>query len=209
MANNVKNAEADVMVEAKGKLELFFDKYGNKILWALVIVGIIVCGFFVFRSMAERRAEAKNEAASVALAAAVTAEDFAAVVADFEGSDVANNAAYMAGAEYLKAGDLVNAKKYLEMYVNGEGAAAELINAQVYGLRGDIAVEENDLQSAVELFKKAASASDDSYSFITFNEKLALVYAAMGDEAASVECYKNIVKEYPATERQYQRFIKE
>ena len=95
------------------------------------------------------------------------------------------------------------------MYVDGEGAAAELINAQVYGLRGDIAVEENDLQSAVELFKKAAAASDDSYSFITYNEKLALVYAAMGDEAASVECYKNIVKEYPATERQYQRFIKE
>ena len=117
MANNVKNAEADVMVEAKGKLELFFDKYGNKILWTLVIVGIIVCGFFVFRSMAERRAEAKNEAASVALAAAVTAEDFAAVVADFEGSDVANNAAYMAGAEYLKAGDLVNAKKQNPNYL--------------------------------------------------------------------------------------------
>lgn len=209
MANNVKNAEADVMVEAKGKLELFFDKYGNKILWALVIVGIIVCAFFVFRSIADRRAEAKNEAASVALAAATTAEEYAAVVADFEGTAVANNAAYMAGADYLKAGDLVNAKKYLETYVDGEGDAAEIINAAVYALRGDIAVEENDLQSAVELFKKAIAASDDSYSAITYGEKLAMIYAAMGDEAASIECYKNIVKEYPATKAQYERFIKE
>lgn len=209
MANNVKNTETDVMVEAKGKLELFFDKYGNKILWTLVIAGIIVCAFIVFRNIAERRAETKNEAASVALAAAVTAEDFAQVVADFDGTDVANNAAYMAGADYLKAGDLVNAKKYLEMYKDGEGAAAELINAAVYGLRGDVAVEENDLQSAVELFKKAIAASDDSYSFMTYNEKLALVYAAMGDETAAEECYKAIVKEYPASERQYQRFIKE
>ena len=209
MANNVKNAEADVMVEAKGKLELFFDKYGNKILWTLVIVGIIVCAFIVFRNVAERRAEAKNEAASVALTAATTAEEIAQVVADFDGTAVANNAAYMAGADYLKAGDLVNAKKYLEMYKDGKGAAAELINAAVYGLRGDIAVEENDLQTAAELFKKAVAASDDSYSFMTYNEKLALVYTAMGDEAAAEECYKAIVKEYPSSERQYQRFIKE
>ena len=39
MANKVQNPETDIMVETKGKLELFFDKNGNKLLWGLIIVG--------------------------------------------------------------------------------------------------------------------------------------------------------------------------
>ena len=213
MANKVQQPENDLMVETKGKLELFFDKYGNKLLVVLACITIVaVCGFVIY-NISHNRGEKREAIAGAALAnvinAAGSAEEFAAIVEEYSNTQVANTAAYMAGASYLEAGDLENAKLYLAKYENVGGAAGEILNALVYSLRGDIAVEENDLQSAVELFKKAASASDDSYSFITYNERLALVYAAMGDEAASVECYKNIVKEYPATERQYQRFIKE
>ena len=213
MANKVQTPENDLMVETKGKLETFFDNYGNKILWTLIGITIAAVAVYLVLGIMNNSTEKKENAAQAALTVALTTEAeveaYTAIVAEYEGTKAANTAAYMAGAEYLNAGDLENAKAYLAKYTDAEGAAGEVINSLVYTLRGDIAVEENDLQSAVELFKKAASASDDSYSFITFNEKLALVYAAMGDEAASVECYKNIVKEYPATERQYQRFIKE
>ena len=41
MANKVQMPENDLMVETKGKLELFFDKYGNKLLWTLACVTVI------------------------------------------------------------------------------------------------------------------------------------------------------------------------
>ena len=31
MANKVQESQTDLMVETKGKLELFFDNYGNKL----------------------------------------------------------------------------------------------------------------------------------------------------------------------------------
>jgi tetratricopeptide (TPR) repeat protein len=72
-----------------------------------------------------------------------------------------------------------------------------MLNAATYGLRGDIAVAEDDLQAAVENFKKAVAASDDEHSFITYSEKLARVYNALGDNQAAMQCYKDIVAKYP------------
>lgn len=209
MANKVQNPEADVMVEAKGKLELFFEKWGNKLLYALVIVAVVVGAFFAYKSYAERREAKKNEAASMALSLATTAETYAQVAADYEGVAAANTAAYLAGAEYLKAGDLENGAKYLEMYEDGEGAAAEMINAAVYGLRGDVAVEKSEYEAAVELYKKAVAASEDAFTHTTYMHKMALVYEAMGDDAQAQQCYKDIVAKYPQTKIQYERYIKE
>lgn len=209
MANKVQNTEADVMVEAKGKLELFFDKWGNKILYALVVIGVVIGAFFIVRNFIDRKHEGKEQAASVAMANAATAEAYAAVADDYAGTAAGNTSAYMAGAEYLKAGDLANAQKYLEMYKDTEGAAGELINAQAYGLRGDLAVEQNDLQSALAMFAKAVEASDDAFTYATFMHKSALVHQAMGNDAEAQQCYKDIVAKYPQTESQYGRYIKE
>ena len=49
MTNNVQTPENDLMVETKGKLELFFDKNGNKLLWTLIIVGLALSAFFIFK----------------------------------------------------------------------------------------------------------------------------------------------------------------
>jgi len=89
-----------------------------------------------------------------------------------------------------------------------EGAAGEMINAMVLGLKGDIAVEKNELQAAAENFAKAVAASDDEHTFVTYSKKLALVYEAMGDNAKAQECYKEIVKKYPAQERAMAKFIR-
>ena len=48
-----------------------------------------------------------------------------------------------------------------------------MLNAKVLGLRGDVAVEKNDLQTAAELFAQAAAASDDEHTFVTYTKKLA------------------------------------
>ena len=185
MANKVQNPETDIMVETKGKLELFFDNYGNKVLKALVGITLVAVAIFVVVGIMNNSAEKKENAAQAALTVALTTEAeveaYVAIANDYAGTKAANTAVYMAGAEYLEAGDLENAKAYLAKYENAEGAAGEIINALVYTLRGDIAVEENDLQSAADLFNKAIEASDDEFTYENNARKLALVYGAMGD----------------------------
>jgi tetratricopeptide (TPR) repeat protein len=213
MANKVQTPENDLMVETKGKLETFFDNYGNKILWTLIGITIAAVAVYLVLGIMNNSTEKKENAAQAALTVALTTEAeveaYTAIVAEYEGTKAANTAAYMAGAEYLNAGDLENAKAYLAKYTDAEGAAGEVINSLVYTLRGDIAVEENDLQSAAELFTKAIEISNNQFTYETITRKLALVYAAMGDNDKVTELYKALVAKYPNLKFQYTKYIVE
>lgn len=213
MANKVQNPETDLMVETKGKLEVFFDKYGSKLLKALLAVTIIAVGAFVWFSYSESSTAENEQAAELALTNAINgmgdAESFVAVYNEYQDTKAGNTAAYMAGAAYLEANDLANAKTYLSKYENVEGEAGEIINALVYTLRGDIAVEENDLNTAIELYTSALNASDDFYSYSNAVEKLAVVYSAMGEAEKVQELYVALVAKYPAQADNYTKFIRE
>lgn len=213
MANKVQNPENDLMVETKGKLETFFDNYGNKLLWGLVAVTVIAVAIYLVVSITNSSTEKRENTAQAALTVALTTEagveEYVAIVEEYNGTKAANTATYMAGAEYLKAGDLANAKSYLEKYADAEGAAGEVINGLVLTLRGDIAVEENDLQTAADLYNKAIEASDDIYTYENNARKLALVYVAMGDVAKAQQTYKAIVEKYPELKSKYAKYIAE
>lgn len=212
MTNNVKTPETDLMVETKGKLELFFDKNGNKILWALIIVGFALSAFFIFKNFNDSRKARKEEAASVVLnnelTGAQSVEGYDKLQEEYADTEAANTASFLAAAAALQAGDIEKAEAELANYEAKEGAAGEMLNAKVLGLRGDIAVEKNDLQSAADLFAKAAEASNDEHTFVTYSKKLALVYEAMGDAAKAQECYKAIVAKYPSQERAMAKMIR-
>ena len=212
MTNNVHTPENDIMVETKGKLELFFDKNGNKLLWALIIVGLALSAFFIFKNVRDNRNLAKEQAASVAVAAelggANSIEGFDKIQVEYKGTEAANSAAFLAAAVALQAGDIEKAEAELAAYAPAKGAAGEMLNAKVLGLKGDIAVEKNDLQTAAERFAEAAVASNDEHTFVTYTKKLALVYEAMGDQAKAQECYKSIVAKYPSQEMQMAKFIR-
>lgn len=211
MANKVQMPENDLMVETKGKLELFFDKYGSKLLKGLMCVTLIAVAIFAWVSISANSDLKRENAAQAALTVALTTESdaaaFEAIVNEYEGSKAANTAAYIAGAEYLKAGDIANAKASLAKYADVEGAAGEVINALVYTLRGDVAVEENDLQTAADLYRKAIAANDEVSSVAAATRKLALVLEAMGDKAAAMEAYKALVEKYPDLKAQYAKYI--
>ena len=213
MANKVQNPEHDLMVETKGKLETFFDNYGNKILWTLIGITITAVAVYLVLSFMNSSNQKKENTAQAALTVALTTEAdvaaYVAIVDEYAGTKAANTAAYMAGAEYLQAGDLENAKAYLAKYTNAEGAAGEIINALVYTFRGDIAVEENDLQSAADLFNKAIEASNDEFTYENNARKLALVYGAMGDNDKVQEVYKNLIAKYPDLKMTYTKYLAE
>ena len=213
MTNKVQTPENDLMVETKGKLEVFFDKYGDKLLKAVIGIAIAAVVIFVAISVIKSGSQKKEQAAQAALTVALTSDAevaaFEAIVAEYEGTAAANTAVYVAGAELLKAGDVEAAKAMLANYKDAKGVAAEVINGLVYTLRGDIAVEENDLAGAAQLFAEALAASADVQTWETNSAKLALVYAAMGDEAKAQETYKALVARFPQLKQKYTKYIAE
>lgn len=213
MTNKVQNPENDLMVETKGKLEVFFEKYGDKLLKTVIGVAIAAVVVFFAVNMINGSSEEKEQAAQAALTVALTTdaevEAYQAIIAEYAGTAAANTAAYVAGAELLKAGDIEGAKAMLESYKNGEGTAAEVINALVYSLRGDIAVEQNDLQTAANLFAEAIAASADIQNWETNSTKLALVYTAMGDVVKAEETYEALVARFPELKQKYVKYIAE
>ena len=213
MTNKVQTPENDLMVETKGKLEIFFDKYGDKLLKAVIGIAIATVVIFLAISLAKGSTQKKEQTAQAALTVALTSDAevgaYVDIAAMYEGTAAANTAVYVAGAEMLKAGDVEGAKSMLAKYDDGKGVAAEVINGLVYTLRGDIAVEENDLQSAADLYAKALAASADVQTWETNSTKLALVYVAMGDVAKSQETYKALVARFPELKQKYTKYIAE
>ena len=96
MANKVHESQTDLMVETKGKLELFFDNYGNKILWGLIGVALVAVAVFVAISIVDGAKQKKEDAAQAALTVAITTdaevEAYVAVVEQYEGTNAANTA---------------------------------------------------------------------------------------------------------------------
>ncbi len=213
MTNKVQNPENDLMVETKGKLEIFFEKYGDKLLKIVIGAAIAAVVIFFAFNMINGKSQKNEYAAQAALTVALTSdaevEAYQAIITEYEGTAAANTATYIVGAELLKAGDVEGAKAMLEAYKDAEGAAAEVINGLVYSLRGDIAVEQNDLQSAADLFAKAIASSADIQNWETNSTKLALVYTAMGDVAKSQETYKALVARFPELKQKYSKYIAE
>ena len=110
-----------------------------------------------------------------------------------------NLAKHYAGICYLKAGDLENAAKFLARYSPVKGIPGALINAQNYGLQGDIAVEQKDYAKAVKFYDKAVAAADNNLTAPMYLRKAGLAEQAQGNGAKAAAYYEQILTSYPAS----------
>lgn len=223
MTKKVQTPETDILVESKGKVESFFDKYGNKLMWALVAVTIIAVGIFVWHNYSEKKQLANEQEAQVALFGVITeydlsaldvdytvaAESYAALAAKYPEAAAGNVARFMSASAYLHAGELDAAKAAIAKYENAEGNYGKVINTMALTLKGDIAVEEADYQTAANYFAKALKSSSNLDLYASNALKLALVYEAMNDDAKAQEVYNATVAKYPELTTYFAKYIKE
>lgn len=228
MTKRVQTPETDILIESKGKVESFFDKYGNKLMWGLVAVTIVAVGIFIWHNMSakkslahEQEAQVKffevlnnsnvadNSAESFSVDYATTADSYMAIAKQYEDTAAGNTSYFMAASNYLNANDIANAKAALAKFEKVEGDFGKHINAMALALKGDIAVEEKDYQSAAANFEEALAASQNADIFGQNTYKLALVYEAMGEEAKAQKLYKDAVTKYPELAIKYGKYIKE
>lgn len=221
MTKKAQTPETDILVESKGKIETFFDKYGNKLMWGLVAVTVIAVGIFIWHNYAENKeAQLNNEAQTKFIEVqnenpvgfttnyAEAAAAYLAVANEYEDAAVSQISYFMAASAYLQANDLANAKAAIEKFSKVEGEFGEHINAMALTLKGDIAVEEKDYQSAAKHFEKALAASTNSDIYGQNALKLGLTYEAMGNDDKAQEVYKKAVDKYSTLASKFSKYIK-
>ena len=200
-------AEQETLGEAMNRTELFFEKNGR--MMGYIFLGLLVLAALVFGyralivqpridkaaemiSEAQVRFEGENPDFELALLGDANGAGFLDVVDKYASTPSGNLAKHYAGICYLRTGDLENAAKYLAKFSHLKGIPGALINAQNYGLQGDIAVDQQD-------YAKAVKAADNNLTAPMYLRKAGLAEQAMGNAQKAAAFYERILTSYPAS----------
>lgn len=205
-------APEESIENALSKTEKFFEKNAKTLLTALIVVVVIVGGYFGFKYLYSM--PRANKAADMMFVAEqqFAAEDyqlaldgdgnnagFIEVVDKYASTPAGSLAAHYAGVCYMKLGQVDDALQYLTKYRKGKGAAAGIINAQNLGLQGDVYDAKSDYAKSVELYRKAVDVSDNDLTAPYYLAKLGGAYAKLGKIAEAVAAYKTITENYASS----------
>lgn len=207
-------AEPEALGQAMNKTELFFENNGRKVTYvflALLVLGLAIYGYrvLIVQPRAEKASELLAEAQArfneetpdfeLALNGDANGVGFLDVVDQYGSTAAGNLAKHYAGICYLRTGDLENAAAYLKKFKAVKGLAGAVINAQNYGLQGDVAVEQGDYKAAINFFKKAVAAAENNLTAPLYLRKAAMAEQAAGNAEAARKLYKQIMEQYPAS----------
>ena len=209
-----KQNEQEALGTAMNKTEMFFEKNSKSMIIALLALFVLAAAIFGYRQLisqprerkaaemiaqAQYRFESTTPEYQLALEGDANGAGFLEVIEKYGSTPSGNLAKHYAGICYLKAGDLENAAKFLARYSPVKGIPGALINAQNYGLQGDIAVEQKDYAKAVKFYDKAVAAADNNLTAPMYLRKAGLAEQAQGNGAKAAAYYERILTSYPAS----------
>ena len=202
-----------VIEQAIEKTEFFLFRNGKMLLIGLGVLFVVVALFFGIKYMYSVPREQKASALMFAAEQQFARDSFAMALNGYEAADghkagflevidrygstqVGNTANHYAGICYMKLGDYESALKYLSSYTAVKGLAADLVNAQNFGLRGDAYVQLNNLTEAVKMYEKAVNGYTNDLTTPYYLKKLALIYEKQGDNAKALAAYERVKNEF-------------
>lgn len=208
-----EHRDAEESIEsALNQTENFLYNHGKSLLIALAVIVLVIGGFMAYKYIyvagrTEKAAgmifAAEQQFARDSFALALNGDGnyagFLEVIENYGSTPQGNIARHYAGICYLKLGDADNALAQLEKYKVVKGVPAQIINAQNFGLRGDIYANRGDFAKAAELYGKAVEASDNNFTAPTFLKKQGLAYSRLGNRDAALSAFQKIEDFYPAS----------
>ncbi len=200
------------MDNAIGRAEQFIYDNGKSLLTALIVIVLLVGGYFAYKHLYQA-GRARQAAAAMFVAQQNMAQEmyevalngdgnqlgFLDVIGQYGSTPQGNVARHYAGACYVKLGDLDSALDYLEQYKAVDGVPAAIVNAQNLGLRGDIYVQKGDLAKAVEMYARAVKAGEDPFTAPYYLKKMGLACMADNKNAEANDAFQRILDEYPGS----------
>ena len=204
MAKEIKNENAEAVVEAISKTEKFFLENG-KIL-SYICLGVIVACAAVFcwhkfayqpqvaeaqGQMAAAEQTFRTENYEVALNGDGNALGFAQIIDEY-GAKAGKAVYFYAGVCELQLGNWDLAIKYLQSY-NGKDA---ILKARATACIGDAYVGLEEYAKALGYYEKAAAVVDNMFA-ANYLLKAGIVAEKLGENAKALGFYETIKDQYP------------
>jgi len=210
MAKEIKNENAEAVVEAVSKTEKFFQENGKTlsiICAAFLVVCVAAFCWFKFAyqpkvaeaqgQMAYAEQNFRNADYEVALNGDGNTLGFVQIIDEY-GKKAGKAVYFYAGVCELQLGEWEQAIKYLKAY-NGKDT---ILSARAAACIGDAYVGLEDYKTALGYFEKAAAAADNVYT-AGYLLKAGIVAEELGDNAKALEYYNVILDQYPQSMEAY------
>jgi len=188
-----------------------WDKYGKAASYVLLVIVLIVGGFYAYRNLISEpkerqaaeamfRAEEyyRLDSARLALNGDNINAGFLKVISRYGGTKAGQLAGFYAGSCYLKLGDYNNAVKYLKDF----STSVKQLQERAYGLLGDAYSEQGKKEEAAEQYKKAGTYDEKDELFSPeYLFRSGYLYENMGKTQDAIAMYKLIKEKYPTSQR--------
>ncbi len=209
---NQQAAGQESLGQAMNKTELFLERNGRTMSYVILALFLLAALIYGYRAMivapraekaaamiaqAQSRFESETPDYELSLLGDANCAGFLEVIEQFGGTPSGNLAKHYAGICYLRTGDLENAAAYLAKFSPVSGIPGAIINAQNFGLQGDVAVEQQDYAKAVKFYNKAVKASDNNLTAPMYLRKAALAEQALGHAAQAAALLEQLLASYP------------
>jgi tetratricopeptide (TPR) repeat protein len=118
---------------------------------------------------------------------------FLQIISDYKGTKAANLANYYAGVSYLNMGNFDAALSFLSDF-KPSGIVGPVMK---HGALGDTYSELNQMDKAMEQYKKATEASENELLTPYYLKKMAMLHETQNEFDKALELYKRIKSKYP------------
>jgi tetratricopeptide (TPR) repeat protein len=210
MAKEIKNENAEVIVEAVSKTEQFFEKNG-KLLISILAGAVVLCAavFCWYKFVNQpKTVEAQGQMAyaeqnfraadyELALNGDGNALGFVQIIDEY-GAKAGEAVYFYAGVCELHLGNFESAINYLESY-NGDDA---ILAARAAACIGDAYTGLENYGKALTYFEKAAKSADNMFA-AGYLLKAGAVAEKLGDDAKALSFYQTIKDQYPQSMEGY------
>jgi tetratricopeptide (TPR) repeat protein len=118
---------------------------------------------------------------------------FLDIIKNYSGTDAANISVYSAGMAYFNLNDFQNSIEYLKNFNSDD----EILKALAVGVIGDSFAELNQLDDALDSYRRAANSSSNKFSSPKFLLKAGNTATLLGKKSEALKYYNRIKNDYP------------
>jgi len=194
------------LVETKQSMDSFVEKNKFLIIGLVAAVLLSVVGFLAYKMFyqAPREKDAQDQIFQAEIQFQRDSfnlalnnpgggyEGFLEIIDNYSGTQAANIAKYYAGVSYLNLGQYENAVSYLNQYKE----SGNITPTMKYGVLGDAYSELNQMDKALNNYKKAAYKGDNEILNPYYLKKLGLLYRRNGDMDKANKAFQDIMDNY-------------
>lgn len=187
--------------------ESVISKYKKPLLYGLIVIAVIICGYFLYRNFIviphEQKAEellyqgqqyfAQDQYEKALNGDGQGYPGFISIANEYGNTPSGNLANLYAGLSYAKLDKYQDAVNYLEDFDLRED---QMISPAALGALGNCYANLNKPEEAVKTLEKAANLANNNSLSPIYLIQAGEIYESMGKNDKALECYKQIKNKY-------------